>query len=181
MPGFDVADLVHAELPCAGSFALSLVRGEQECDVVPRVDALDDGACEPVAAGEDGTAVRTRTPFDVLELVDFVACLGAEEVCQVVITPAEKVDHERRRRQRDAVRPVRLRQPDHEARRIDAALRRKPDEAAVALGSGRSRHHVRGTVQVGDDCIEGFRVRAHFAHPSAIRPTNTLVPRATTV
>src|SRR5437764_9726587 len=95
VPGFDVADLVHAELPCAGSFALSCVRGEHECDVVPCVDALDDRACEPVAAGEDGTAVRTWTPFDVRELVDFVACLGAEEVRQVVITPAEKVDHER--------------------------------------------------------------------------------------
>ena len=47
-----------SETSCAGSFALSFVRGDHECDVVARVDALDDRACEPVAAGEDGTAER---------------------------------------------------------------------------------------------------------------------------
>src|SRR5918995_5360877 len=54
VPGFDVADLLDAELPYAGSLANSVVRCEQECDMVASVDALDDRAGEPVAAGEHG-------------------------------------------------------------------------------------------------------------------------------
>ena len=99
MPGLDVADVVHAELPGAGSLAHVLpVWIEHECDVVARVDALRNRPAEPITTGEHGTSVGTRTPVDVLELVDFVAGLGPEEVRQVLITLAEKVDHEGRRR-----------------------------------------------------------------------------------
>src|SRR3954451_4167200 len=66
VPGFDVADRLHVQLPCARSLALSVMGGEQECDVVAGVGALDDRAGEPVTAGEHGTAVGARTPFDVL-------------------------------------------------------------------------------------------------------------------
>src|SRR5215211_7980477 len=125
--GSDVADLLHAELPCARSLAHSSTGGEHECDVVARVDALDDRAGEPVTAGENRTPVGARTPFDARELVDFVTGQGTEEARQVLITLAEEVDDEGRRRQRDAVRPVLLRQPDPEARGLDTALRRKTD------------------------------------------------------
>ena len=113
----------------------------------PRIDALDDRACEPVTTGEHGTAVGTRTPFDLLELVDLVAGMGTEEVRQVLITLAQKVDDEGRRGQRDAVRPVLLRQPDPEAGRLDAALRRIADEAAIALTCRCSCHDVRRTIR----------------------------------
>src|SRR5215211_2093353 len=161
VPGFDVADLLHAELPCARSLAHPSTGGEHECDVVARVDALDDRAGEPVTAGENRTSVGARTPFDARELVDFVTGQGTEEARQVLITLAEEVDDEGRRRQRDAVRPVLLRQPDPEARGLDTALRRKTDQAPVALVSGCSCHHVRRTVELGDDGIEGFCFRAH--------------------
>ena len=63
----------------------------------PVSTCVDDRACEPVTTGEHGTAVGTRTPFDVLELVDLVAGMGTEEVRQVLITLAQKVDDEGRR------------------------------------------------------------------------------------
>src|SRR5262245_6265117 len=56
----DVADLVDAELRAAGSVAPSSVRGEQEPDVVARVDAIEDRAGEPVASGEHRTPVGPR-------------------------------------------------------------------------------------------------------------------------
>src|SRR5436190_5333206 len=172
VPRFDLADLVHSELPCGHPLAHSSTRGEHEADVIAGVDALDDRPGEPVPRREHGTPVRARLPFDVLELVGFVAGLGTEEVRQVVVTLAEQVDHEGRRRQRDAVRPVLLRQPDSEARGIDAALRRKGDEAAVALACCCGRHHVRRTIQVGDDGVEGVRFSAHFLLiPPGLRPS----------
>jgi hypothetical protein len=97
VPGFDVTDLVHAELPCARPLAHSSIGGEHECDVIAGVDALDDRAGEPVAAGEYGTAIGTRMPLHVFELVDLVAGMGTEEVRKVLIPLAEEVDHEGRR------------------------------------------------------------------------------------
>src|SRR5829696_7576843 len=82
VPGFDVADLLHPELPYAGSLANPVMGVEQECHVVAGVDAIGDRAGEPVTAGEHGTPVGARTPFDVRELVDLVAGLAAEEVRQ---------------------------------------------------------------------------------------------------
>ncbi len=102
--------------------------------------------------------------------------MGAEEVRQVLITLAQKVDDEGRRGQRNAVRPVLLRQPDPEARRLDAALRRKADEAAIALACRGSRHHVSRTIQVGDDCVKGLRFRAHFLRiPPGLCPSPAAV------
>ncbi len=138
---------------------------EHERDVVAGVDALDDRTGEPVAPGEHGTAVGTRTPFDALELVDLVAGFAPEVARQVPITLAEQVDDEGRGRQGDAVRPVLLRQPDAETRGIDAALRRKTDQAAVALVSRCRGHDVCRTVQIGDDRPERLRLRAHLRLP----------------
>ncbi|HMG27512.1 MAG TPA: hypothetical protein VKH36_11945 [Acidimicrobiia bacterium] len=56
MPGLDVADLLDAEVRCAGSLAPSSARREQEADVIAGVDALEDPPC----AGELSTAELAR-------------------------------------------------------------------------------------------------------------------------
>src|SRR5262249_30768385 len=125
----DVADLVDAELRAAGSVAPSSVRGEQEPDVVARVDAIEDRAGEPVASGEHRTPVGPRRPLDRLELVDVVTRLGAEEARQVLVAPPEHVHHQRCGGEGGPVRPIRLRQPNVEARRLDVAPGREGHEA----------------------------------------------------
>src|SRR5262245_46262398 len=90
VPGLQVADLL-----VVGALAPSVAGGEQEPDVVAGVDALDDRPREPVAPVEHRTPVRARGPLDLLELVDVVAGLGAENAGQVLVALSEHVHDER--------------------------------------------------------------------------------------
>src|SRR5262245_32132347 len=175
VPGLHVADLLDAELRRVGSLAPSVAGGEQEPDVVAGVDALDDRPREPVAPVEHRTPVRARGPLDLLELVDVVAGLGAEDAGQVLVALSEHVHDERSDAERGPVGPVRLRQPDAEARRLDAALCREGDQAPVALVTRCGSHHVGRRVLLADDGLERVLVVGHEGRstPRSVRPIRT--------
>src|SRR3954452_6451734 len=110
--------------------------------VVARVDALDDPPDEPVReALDDRHALRALVPVAALELVDLVAGLRAEQLGDVLAVGGNEVHAEVLGALRDPVRAVLVREAREEARRLDADLRREPDEAAGALPVAGDRGH----------------------------------------
>src|SRR5215218_11393490 len=102
--------------------------------VIADVDALEDAPGEPVlTALEHGQPARALVPLAVLELVDLVAGLGAEQLREVLRALRHEVHGEQLGALRHAERVVLVGEARDEPRGVYGALRREPDEAAGAL------------------------------------------------
>src|SRR4051794_25180868 len=107
-------------------------------DVVAEPHALDDPPGEPArAVGQQRDPLGARRPVAAGELVDVVAGLAAEQLDDASGLLRNEVNDKRIAATllEQARRPVLVRHADQEARRVDAALRREADEAAVALAA----------------------------------------------
>src|SRR4051812_24715360 len=137
--GLDALGAVEAEL-LGGRALLGGDRLDQEAVMVAEVGALEHPADEPVDAGfDDRRALGPLVPRDAGELVDLVPGLAAEQLGELRRLGGHEVHAEHRRLAGHAERAVLDRQADEEARRVDRALRREPDQAPGALAAGRGR------------------------------------------
>lgn len=92
MAGVDALGAVEGELPALAAVPNG-VWVEEEPDVVAERQSLAYAPYEPVlAATQDRQAMWTRVPFAPGELVDVVARLSAEALCEVVGVSRDEMD-----------------------------------------------------------------------------------------
>ena len=137
VPRLDPLRAVERELVLLG-LALGGDRLEDSASWSPPRIRSQDPRGEPVRqVVEDRQARGPLVPGAAGELVDLVAGLAAEELGEVLAVLGHEVDREVLGPLGDAVRAVLVREPDEEARRVDADLRREADQAARALAVRR--------------------------------------------
>src|SRR5437764_6241535 len=174
VPGVNVFCTLEAEVEGTAS-VLSLSRFEPEAHVIAQVEAVQYVADEPAwRVGQDRGSVWTFGPVGQLELVDLVARLAAEQLGEVALGLTQEVDDDRVCGCYDVERAVHLRYAHEEARRVDAALGREADQAAVALAVARDR---------GDDehrpVQPGHQLREVAGAQAAKSATRSLTPAST--
>src|SRR3954469_3920941 len=140
------------------------------------IETLQNPSREPARhVVQDGDSEGAFAPPAELEFVDLVARLTAEQLGQVALRGAEKVDHDRLRTLDRVEGAVLLGDAGDEARRLHAALRGEADEAAVTLTAvpdhGDDEHR---RVEPRDQLFEGLLSQAAKSATTSVTPWSML-------
>ena len=111
--------------------------------MVAEVEALDDSTDEPRRCSvEHRDSTVALGPIALFELVDLVTGLAAEQVDDIHPLAPEQMHRDVAGGRGDAPRPVRFRDRDEEARRVDARLSGETDHTSGPFTGSRCRDHV---------------------------------------
>jgi hypothetical protein len=172
--GFQIADIgVRDKLPeLVGRTPRD--RLEQKADVVAEVDAAEYRSGEPPnRVVENRQAVRARMPCAMVEFVDPIDGLAAEQAGEFAVLPLDQVHRKMAGAVGYPVGVIEFRQPRQEPRRADAHLTGEPDKAACRLVTGVGGYHEHRIVEQGDQLLESFRhgsIARVVAWPESMQP-----------
>jgi hypothetical protein len=155
MAGLERFDFAEEERADLGLDIVRDARLEEESDVIAELDASKHKALEPGAAFvENWQPTGPVVPLAPSQLVDFIPRLATEEAREWYLIREQQVDSESLSIVREPPRPVLDRETNEEARRVDAAVRGKADEAAITLLTSARRDHEHRIVESASELGE---------------------------